>query len=257
MKEYILPKAGGTARINIMDSADLRDVLHLQDRTRDALPADMKLFVLPQGINYFQNLLTRQTGILIGIRAQTLVGPTLVAQMALMGPMTLREAIEGHLITFNDVPFHHASLTDSVVILKSMAVHPDWRGNDLSKHLLSFALDLPFTQVVDHVFAQISVGNKRSWDIFARGGFGIVGAALDPRDQQPRFIFQKPAIAFDFDHEVIADDVDPTKDFAAIVSLTQREALIGYYEKGSNEKLAFLRDRDTLHILPTIARAPG
>src|ERR1700722_12054673 len=104
MKEYALPKTGGLARINILDSTDLPDVLALQKATRDALPADKKMFILPQGTAYFQNLLTRHNGLMIGIRAEG----KLIAQMALMGPMDLREAIAMRTITSNDVPFHHA-----------------------------------------------------------------------------------------------------------------------------------------------------
>jgi GNAT superfamily N-acetyltransferase len=177
----------------------------------------------------------------------------LIAQIALMGPMELREAIALHHITFNDVPFHHAALTDSVVIFKSMAVHPDWRGNDLSGNLVAFALDLPLARVADHLFAQISAGNRRSWDIFARLGFGIVAAAYDPGDKQPRFIFQKPAFGFDFAGEVIADEVDPREDFSAIVALTQNEALVGVYEKDGKGKLAFMRNREVLPLMPTLA----
>ena len=250
MKEFALPKTGGPARIGILDDADLPDVLELQDATRAALPADKKMFILPQGTAYFQNFLTRQNGLMIGIRNEE----KLIAQMALMGPMDLREAMALRVITGNDLPFHHASLTDSVAVFKSMAVHPDWRGNDLANSLVAFALDLPFTQVVAHVFAQISVGNRRSWGVFARQGFGIVAAAYDVRDGQPRFVFQKPAFGFDFAPEIIADDADPSGDFSAIVTLTQREALIGVPDKSFEGKLAFMRSRDALNILPTVAR---
>jgi ribosomal protein S18 acetylase RimI-like enzyme len=250
MKEYTLPKTGGAARIGILDATDLPDVLALQEATRAALPSDKKMFILPQGTAYFQNFLTRQTGLMIGIRAEG----KLIGQMGLMGPMDLREAIALHLITNNDVPFHHAALTDSVVIFKSLAAHPEWRGNDIAKALVEFALELPFTRVTSHVFAQISVGNKRSWDVFVRQGLAIVAAAYDPTDKQPRFIFQKPAFGFDFAPAIIADEVDPVADFPAIINLTQREGLVGIYEEGSKDKLAFLRSREALNLMPTMAR---
>ena len=139
MKEYTLPKNGSLARMSILDGTDLPEVLALQEATRDALPADKKMYILPQGTSYFQNLLTRQTGLMVGIHAEG----KLIAQMVLMGPMNLSEAIARHVITGNDVVFHHAALTDSVIIFKSMASHPDWRGNDLANALMSFALELP------------------------------------------------------------------------------------------------------------------
>lgn len=253
MKEFTLPKTGGTARIDILDGSDLPEVLALQEATRASLPADKKRFVLPQSAAYFQNLLARTTGLLIGIRAEN----KLVAQMALMGPIPLREAMALRLITRNDVPFHHASLSDNVIICKSLSSLPDWRGNDLAKNLLSFALDLPLTRICDHVFTQISVGNKRSWDVFARQHFGIVSAAFDPDDGLPRFILQKPAFGFDFAPEIIADEADPIIDFPAIVALTQREALVGIYDKDSAEKLAFMRNREILNLMPTLARVQG
>jgi hypothetical protein len=253
MKQYTLPKTGGVARISILEDTDLPDVLALQEATRDALPADKKMFILPQSTTYFQNLLTRQNGLMIGIRSEG----KLIAQMALMGPMELREAIALRAITSNDIVFHHAALTDSVVIFKSMTSHPEWRGNDLANSLMVFALDLPFTQVAAHVFAQISVGNKRSWDVFARHGFGIVAAAYDPKDNQPRFVFQKPAFGFDFSDAVIVDEVNPQDDFPAIVNLTQREALIAVPEEGSTDRLAFLRSREVLNLVPTVAKVGG
>ncbi len=250
MKEYILPKTGHAARMTILSDTDMNDVLALQEATRNALPADKKMFVLPQPVSYFQNLLTRATGLMVGIRTDGI----LIAQMALMGPMELREAIALKLITNNDILFPHAALTDNVVIFKSMAVHPDWRGNELAHHMIGFAADLPFTRVADHAFAQISVGNKRSWDSFARNGFAIVAAGYDPKDGQPRFVFQKPNFGFDLAAEASADDVDPIGDFLAIVALTQRDALVGVYEAGNDGKLVFTRNEGEIGVMPTVAR---
>jgi hypothetical protein len=254
MKEFTLPKTGGKAKIEILSDTALPEVIALHEATRAALPDDKKRYILPQGTAYFQNLLSRLTGLMIGIRTED---NTLVAQMALMGPLTLSEAIALHLITHNDVPFHHASLSDSVVVIKSLSSHPDWRGNDLAKNLVTFATELPFTQVCDHLFAQISVGNKRSWDVFARQKFGIVAAAFDPDDGLPRFVFQKPAFGFDFAPQIIADEVDPLADFPAIVALTQREALVGVCDEKSGEKLSFLRSREELNLMPVLAKVSG
>ncbi|MDD3371228.1 MAG: hypothetical protein PHE27_05315 [Alphaproteobacteria bacterium] len=251
MKEYILPKTGGVGRIDVLGGNALPDVMALHEATRAALPDDKKRFILPQGSDYFANLLNRVTGLMIGIRAEG----QLIAQLALMGPMPLREAIAKQIITHNEVPFHHASLSDSVMVFKSMASNPVWRGNDLSNQLVSFAVDLPMVRITDHMFTQISVGNKRSWDTFLRKhGFGIVSAAYDPDDGLPRFIFQRPSFGFDFEPQIMADDVDPMDDFSAIVSLTQREGLIGRYQEGSTEKMAFQRNREDFIVLPTLAR---
>lgn len=251
MKEYILPKTGGIARVDVLGNDDLHDVMALHDATRAALPADKKRFILPQGTVYFKNLLDRVTGLMVGIRAEG----SLVAQLALMGPMPLREAIANRIITHNDVPFHHATLSDSVIVVKSMSAHPEWRGNDLSNQLVSFATEVPMVRIADHIFTQISVGNKRSWDTYLRKHhFGIVAAAYDPDDGLPRFIFQKPSFGFDFEPQIMVDDVDPAADFSAIVSLTQREGLIGVYEEGSTEKLAFQRSLEEINLMPTMAR---
>lgn len=253
MKEFILPKTGKVGVIDILNDSELEDVLELHAATRAALPADKKRFILPQGMAYFQNMLTRMTGVMVGIRTEG----KLVAQMVLMGPLTLSEAIGMRVITHNDVPFHHASLSDNVVVYKSLASLPDWRGNDLAMSLVGYANDLPFTQVTDHVFAQVSVGNKRSWDSFMRQGFGVVAAAYDPDDGMPRFVFQKPAFGFDFAPQKSADDVDPAEDFPAIVALTQREGLVGVYENDTGKKFAFLRNREEINLMPTMARVSG
>ena len=250
MATFTLPKTGTEAHIELLDEAALGDVLALQEISRACLPEDKKRFIILQSPAYFQNLLTRRTGVMIGVRTDGM----LIAQMAVYGPVELREAIALKLITRNDLPFHHASLTDNVVIYKSMTAHPEWRGNDLSKNMLIFADALPLTRAAHHAFAQVSVGNKRSWDAFARQHFGIVAAAYDPEDGMARFIFQKPTFGFDFAPEIIADDADPVADFSAIANLTQREALIGLYGPDCTEKLIFLRNRESVNILPTLAR---
>jgi len=250
MKDFLLPKTGSLAVIDLLSEADLEDVLALHEAARAALPADKKHFLLPQGTAYFQNLLSHQTGLMVGIRA----AGKIVAQMALVGPLPLREAIAFHSITHNDVPYHHASLSDTVVVFQSMATHPEFRGNDLERYLLSFASHLPFTQICDHVFAQIAVGNKRIWNAFISHQFCIVSAVYDPEDGQPRFIFQKPAFGFDLIPHLIADEVDPVADFPAIIALTQREGLVGHYEHGSKEKLSFVRNREEINLMPVMAR---
>ena len=172
----------------------LDEVLALQDITRAALPEGQKMFVLPQPAAYFEKLLKRENGLMVGIR----VDGKLVAQIVLMGPMTLEEAIDRNAITRSDVMFHHAAPTETVVVAKSMAVHPDLRGNGLSQHLLQAMLAQPVARIADHVFAQISVENNRSWELFMRNGFSIVAAAIDPVDNKARFVLQKPALGFAF-----------------------------------------------------------
>ncbi len=255
MNEFTLPKTGGVAQVDILGDSDLQDVIALHDATRAALPTDKKRFILPQNPSYFMGLLNRTTGLMAGIRTDG----KLVGQVGLMGPMPLRDAIAKNMITHNeDVPFHHAALSDSIVVVKSLSTHPDWRGNDLANQLVSFCTNAPMCRMAHHMFAQISVGNKRSWDTFVRkNGFGIVAAAYDPDDGMPRFIFQRPSFGWDFEPQIMADEVEPLEDFPAILSLTQREGLIGVYQEGSTDKLAFLRNREELILMPTLARVSG
>jgi|GEM_PF-1576804 len=251
MKDITLSKTGGTARISILDGSDLPDVIALHESVRAALPDDKKRFLLPRGVAYFQNLLGRLTGLMIGIRADNV----LVAQMAMAGPLTLREAIALQTISRGDnILYHHASLTDSVIVIKSLAAHPDWRGNDLGRNLLSFGLETPLAQVADHVFSQVAAGNRRSIGSFARQHFGIVAAAHASEDGAPCFVFQRPAFGFDFAPAIIADEADPVEDFSAISALTQREALVGVLDESSAGKIAFMRSRETLNLMPTLAR---
>jgi hypothetical protein len=250
MKEYLLPKTKDMAQIDILDSANLTAILALQDEVRAALPINQKNFITPRGTAYFQNLLARHTGLMVGIRTEG----KLVAQMSLIGPMDLREALGLSIITPSQVPFAHAALSDNIVILKDLIIHPDWAEDQLAGQILSFALDLPFCQVADHLFTESLAANKASWGIFAAYGFGIVSATTDLKDGQPHFILQKPSFGFDFAPAIIVDDVDPLIDFPAIVNLTQREALVGVFEENSNNRLAFFRSRDVLNIVPTLAK---
>jgi ribosomal protein S18 acetylase RimI-like enzyme len=245
MKEFILPKTGETARIEVLGAADLTAVMALQDATRSALPPEQKMFVLPQSAAYFQNLLVRQNGLMLGVRQKG----ELISQMVVMGAMTLSDVVDQQKLTRNDILFHHALPSETIVMAKSMAVHPDWRGNELSPNMLRAMLELPLTRSADHIFAQISVENTRSWELFLRYGFGIVAAGIDPGDQKPRFIVQRPTFGFAYTPGCIADDVDPVSDFAAIVRLTQREKLIGTLEQGANLTLAFHNNAEVPSVL--------
>lgn len=251
MKEFTLSDNGGTARVEILGGTCLLEVLSLQDAAYAVLPSEKRRFMSRQGMAYYQNLLTRQGGVVVGVR----VDGTLRASMAVLGPVDLREAIALRMITKSPVPFHHAALTDNVIVFKGMTVHPDFRGNDLNQVMLSYALDLPLVQVAHHVFAQISSGDKRRWDALSRQKFGIVSASYDPENGEPRFVFQKPAFGFDFSPEPIVDEVDHMDDFSAIINLTQREALVGMYDGTSTHKLVFMRDREVLNLMPMMAKA--
>ncbi len=241
LKEFTLRKTGESATVEILGPQHLAQVLALQDETRNALPDAQKMFVLPQKPDYFDALLKRQNGVMVGVRANG----QLIAQMVMMGPMSLEEITDQQKLTRNDVTFHHAEPSDLVVMAKSMAVHPLWRGNDLSQNMLDAAMDLPAVRAADHVFAQISVDNVRSWELFLRQGFGIVAAAIDPTDKKPRFIIQRPALGFSFHHTQSVDDIDHAADFAAIMRLTQHEALIGRLDEGVAFKLAFYASADS------------
>lgn len=240
VRELILSKSNEPAQVVVLGLEHLAQVLALQDETRAALPEAQKMFVLPQPAEYFARMLERRVGMMIGVR----VKGQLVAQMAVMGPMTLDDCIQRNAVTRNDVHFHHAEASDLVVIAKSMAVHPDWRGNELSQHMLEAALELPIARTADHVFAQVSAENVRSWDIFLRHGFGIVAAAIDPNDQKARFILQKPAIGFALQDSASVSQLDPQQDFAAIMRLTGREALIGTLNTNSDSGLSFYVERN-------------
>jgi len=234
-KEFKLPRGGQLATIEILSAKDIDLVIALQDATRAALPEGHKMFVLPQPVSYFHNLLEQHNGAMIGIRS----GGKLIAQMAVMGAMTVEDMIDQQKLTRNEIALHHAHPTDFAVIAKSMAVHPDYRGNELSQHLLETALSLPLARRADHMFAQISTDNLHSWDIFLRQGFGIVAAAIDPNDNKPRFVVQKPTLGFAMHHMQTTGGIDAVNDFPAIMRMTQREALIGQFDATGAAKLAF------------------
>lgn len=239
-KEFKLPRTGQMATIEILEASAMDQVLALQEATRAALPEDQKMFVLPQPDSYFYNLLEKNTGTMIGIR----VDGRLISQMAVMGPMTVEEMADQQKLTRNEIAFHHAAPSDFAVIAKSMAVHPDFRGNELSQHMLEMATSLPITRRADHMFAQISAENTVSWELFLRQGFGIVAAAIDPVDNNPRFVVQKPALGFAVRPMQTTGSIDSKKDFPAIMRMTQREALIGQIDANEASKLIFYASAD-------------
>jgi ribosomal protein S18 acetylase RimI-like enzyme len=253
LNQFQLSKTRESATIEVLNSSHLGDALALHEATRAALPLEQKMFVLPQKPDYFEKFLAQRNGLMLGVRANG----KLVAQLVVMGPLSLEEVIGKRAVTRNDIAFHHVGALDSIVAIKSMAVHPDFRGNELSQHILLAALELPLAQNADHIFAQISVDNARSWELFLKNGFGIVGAAVDPGDQKPRFILQKPADGFTFDMAPSADEVDPVEDFPAIMRLTQREALIGRIDEatsnGQSLRLAFSASTEISGPVPRVA----
>jgi ribosomal protein S18 acetylase RimI-like enzyme len=241
MRDFKLPKTGETATVDVLDISHIAQVLGLQDETRCALPEDQKRFVLPQSREYFEKLLKRENGLMIGIHCNG----QLIAQMAVMGTLALAEAIERKSVTRNQIQFHHAMPTDMIVIAKSMAVHPAWRGNELSQQMLESALSLPFVRAADHMFAQISSDNVRSWELFLKAGFGIIAAVIDPVDHKPRFVVQKPALGFALHAEASALDINPAKDFDMMARLTDREALVGMVDPLEPARLVFHAGADT------------
>lgn len=253
LNEFKLLKTGETASAELLTPAHLEQVLALHEATRAALPEEQKQFVLPQAPAYFEKFLSQKDGVMLGI----LSGDKLIAQLVLMGPFPLEDVISKRAVTRNEIAFHHVGALDQIVAIKSMAVHPDYRGNELSQIILTAALNLPFVRQADQAFCQISVNNMRSWELFLKNGFGIVGAATDPGDQQTRFILQKPAGGFSFDQGPSADDVDPIEDFSAIVRLTQREALIGHVDDDVSTpgslRLAFSSSAEISGVLPLAA----
>jgi ribosomal protein S18 acetylase RimI-like enzyme len=251
---FILPKTGEVARIERLTPEHMAQVLALHEETRAALTEEQKMFLLPQEASYFEKFLTKKSGVMLGIFA----GDRLVAQIVLMGPLSVDEVIGKHAITRNDVTFHHVGAMDSIVAIKSMTVSPSYRGNELSQHMLTAALEQPITLQADQVFAQISVENTRSWELFLRNGFGVVAAGIDPGDQKPRFILQKPAGEFTYDMAPSADDVHPLEDFSAIIRLTEREALVGRIdeavESAEGLRLAFSGSAELSASYPRLVR---
>lgn len=228
MRTITLSKSGKPAEIGLLGPEYLGQTQDLLAETRAALPATEKMFVLPQPASYFENLLERRNGVMLGVT----VNGNLVAQTAIIGSLTLDEAIERNTITRNDIHFHHAMTGDVTVSVKSVSVHPDWRGNALAQIMLKAAIELPMCRAADHMFAQASVDNMRSWAMFLRYGFGIVAAAVDPTDRRPRFILQRPALGFGLRKAPSVEGVSPSASFAAIMRLTGRESLIGCLPAG-------------------------
>ncbi|MBV8061054.1 MAG: GNAT family N-acetyltransferase [Alphaproteobacteria bacterium] len=228
-REFSLPKVGDMATARILDMSYLAQVLSLQEETCAALPESQKRFILPRTPEYFRSFLTRQSGYMVGM----LYKGRLIGQLAMLGPSLLEKAIENNTITYNSVVFHHAHILDEVMVAKSVAVHPDWRGNDIAQNLLSTALEQAEARACDHVFAQVSAENIRSWEMFLQMGFGIVAAGLDPTDGKPRFVLQRPSLGFAIHHAAGAESVDPITGFASIMRLTNFEALIGQIDTTS------------------------
>ena len=236
MHEIVLKKANVTAQVDILSMKDLPSVVSLHNNTIASLPEDKKRFVLPQTEDYFSNLLSELTGVMVGLK----VKGELIAQIALVGELSIDETVERKLLTKNNVSFHHVNSEDSIVIVKSLVSNPDWRGNDLCSHIIKESFKTPLVLSSDHLLTQISADNECSVKKFLGYGFGIVAAGYDPIDTLPRLIFQKPVAGFNFVPNVVADDVDPVADFSAIMKLTERQALVGVLEDNLHDSLSFL-----------------
>lgn len=244
-REFILPKIEGRATAHILDTSHLEQVLALQEETRAALPEAQKRFLLPRPAEYYQDFLSGKDGNMIGMLYQD----RLIGQLVIMGPVSLEQATKTQAITRNDVTFHHAGTKENITVIKSVAVHPEWRGNDIAPNLLGIALDQTKACAAHHAFAHISAENIRSWEMFLQLGFGIVAAGIDPVDKQPRFVLQRPAAGFGTHHAASVKDLDPLTDFAAIMRLTNFEALIGQIDTSTlSLRLAFQSNIDNASV---------
>lgn len=252
VRQFLLPKVDSLATAQILDTSYLAQVLALQEETCAALPESQKRFLLPRNADYFRDFLSGKGGHMIGM----IHNGCLIGQLVMRGPASLEEAVKTQSITRNDFAFHHAAPTDDVMVMKSVAVHPNWRGNDIAPNLLRTALEQTETGASDHVFAQVSAENIRSWEMFLQLGFGIVAAGIDPVDSRPRFVLQHPTSGFAAHHAVNVKSLDPITDFASIMRLTNFEALIGQIDTSSlSLRLTFHSSADNASVWSESATA--
>ena len=228
-KLILLSKYNQTATVETLAPKHLDEILLLQQTIIDALPENQKRFMIERRPNYFSRFLNKIDGQMLGI----FLGNRLISQGVVMSDITLGEAKEQNAITKNDIIFHYALDTDTISVIKSVGVHPEFRGNNLAQRILDAAYSLSAVKNSQHIFAQISADNHKSLEIFLRNKFFVISAHNDPTDLRTRYVLQRSKAKIKMVTPAKFKNIDFTN-ISLVNELTQRQLLIGVQKKNVN-----------------------
>jgi hypothetical protein len=159
----------------LLKGADWLDSVEaLHARIHNEIPQDRKHAMLLRSRDYFETLLTAQSGALWGVfdeESNDLVGLCAVQ----LCPNWVAAKVAGR-ITYPDLDgyFWRLCAQDQLAVIQSLGVLRGSHGKRMAQGLIQDACLWAYSQHCTHVFAQIAQDNSCSWAKFVRQGFSIV-----------------------------------------------------------------------------------
>lgn len=153
-----------------LTTADLDDVLQLQQTVYDALSETEKSFILPKTREHLSAIFNRG-GFMIGVKKDGL----LVAQSIVLNPSA------AHPDT-GMVDMEAVGAPETISVLQGVLVHPDARGQSLGNRMCAEWLAVCGKNGRHNVLAETALPNAHSQAIFFAHGMKVVSMGIDPVD---------------------------------------------------------------------------
>jgi len=149
-------------------------VMSLHKQVREEMPQEQRHYLLPRTPEYFRDLLTGKSGLLLGAFADG----GLVGSMALSMANGWTEAKERKLITFPDKSGALAKKyrKAAICVFQAMGLRQAYMGRKLSCSLLRAGIKAAVDYGCTHLFAQTAEQNALSWLRFMERGFAVIAA---------------------------------------------------------------------------------
>ncbi|MDD3182152.1 MAG: hypothetical protein PHD48_05040 [Alphaproteobacteria bacterium] len=161
----------------------LDGMMAVHQKTREALPADQKHFLLPKTPEYFASLLKGEGGAIIG--AFSKANDEVVGFCAVVGADHWRDAQAKGFVSCpdSDQRLADACGQTQIDVVQSFCVNPSFQGSDLSRGLLGQALSwcqykrqpvsLPFLCKEGVLLAQVAGENACALTKFMKAGYAM------------------------------------------------------------------------------------
>jgi hypothetical protein len=170
IKTDSLKKSGEQFALVSLSIRNIDAILALQDIIFDNLPEKQQSFILRKSREFFEGHLAAGN-IVLGI----VHNGQLVAQSVIVNP-TENNPKTGMVDMALDAKL------DKVTIIQGVAVHPDYRGNNLHLAMIGAWHDIAREQKRTHILGEVAVDNHYSWSNALKEGRQIHSIGVDPSD---------------------------------------------------------------------------
>lgn len=153
-----------------LDSTNLPDVLHLQQKIIEGLHPDEQHFILHRTKEEYEKVLNSKNANILGV----FDGNELIAQTVFETPSNTDS---------RSMPEFKSNIpNENLVIFEAILVDPAYRGSSLMKKMLGFIEEKIIDKNRTHSIIQIAIDNPASWINALHHGMSITKVDLDPYD---------------------------------------------------------------------------